>query len=112
MKKKLSIIPLLVVALTMMFGTLCVWAADPTSITKVVINLPETCDGRKVEDFIESDITVAVYVSDDSPTSIDIKPLKYKDVYDVQSYIETTDRGILNRGTTMEKGKGMSLIYV
>ena len=103
MKKKLSIIPLLVVALTMMFGTLCVWA-DPSTITKVVINLPNSCDERDVKDFIERDISVFVYENDDSPMPITTKTLQYRDGDDGQSYI-STDNGSLYPGMTMEKGK-------
>lgn len=105
MKKKLSIIPFLVVALTMMFGTLCVWAADQTPIKKVVINLPDTCDGIDVKDFIESDIKVYVYESVDSPSPIANIKLKYKNSDNGQSYICTEDSGVLNPGTTMKKGK-------
>lgn len=73
MKKKLSLIPVLVLALTMMFGTVCVWGFDPgnINITRVEINLPDFQEGMTAEGLITSTEVKLYTGSLDSPVQVD-----------------------------------------
>ena len=107
MKKKLSILPIVVLALTMLFGTVCVWA-DP-NITDIAISMPASCSGMTAGD-VFSAIGVVGYDGSGTEYSNGIKPPRYgTQTGTVYARFETSSRNF-NEGDTMTDDK--YLVYL
>ena len=74
MKKKLSILPIVILALTMLFGTVSVWA--DAMITKIEINMPISCEGETAENFLRG-IDVKAYNADQTEYVDVLEQLEY-----------------------------------